>query len=475
MRARRCRRAFRRPRRSACAFLAAIAVTVALSCAPAAPEPETAESRPSVLLIVIDALRADHLGAYGYGRPTSPRIDEWAAGGRLFERAYATSPWTLPSFGSMLTGRLPSAHGAGIEVVEGADALETEVVAARNFVTLSGSVPTVAELLADQGFATGAFVTNPFLDPRFGLDRGFEDYDHYQTSNRELRPAGEVVDLSLRWLDQHSGRVSFLLVHLFDPHLDYDPPPPFRGRFAGSSASDIVHPVTGLWPIRNRVGELTDAERAFIAAAYDEEIAYVDEQIGRLFDEMQERGWLEDTLVLLTSDHGEEFFEHGGFEHGHSMYEEVIRVPLIIWGPGVAAGRDPRPVSLVDLMPTVLAATGVPVPDGLPGRSLLASGEEDDRRTVVAERVLYGPETKAIIDWPHKAVLDLASGEARLFDLERDPGEREDLARREPERLRDMLARLSERLEASRAIGAGVDAPIDDELRRRLRALGYIR
>ena len=166
----------------------------------------------------------------------------------MFERAWATSPWTLPSFGSILTGHLPSAHAAGIEVAEGAEAeveegAGVEVVAARNFVTLPEGVPTVAGILAAEGFATGAFVANPFLDPRFGLGRGFAYYDHYDTSNSELRPAAEVVDLALQWIEANSSRPFFLLVHLFDPHLDYDAPAPFGGRFAKANDEGFELPV----------------------------------------------------------------------------------------------------------------------------------------------------------------------------------------------------------------------------------------
>lgn len=457
-------------------------------------------SHSSVVLIVVDALRADHLGTYGYSaRPTSPNIDFWAERGLVFERAWATSPWTLPSFGSILTGRLPSAHAAGIEVVEGAAAgggegsevdlregAEIEVVAARNFVILPEGVPTVAGILAAAGFATGALVANPFLDPRFGLGRGFAYYDHYDAGNSDVRPAGEVVDLALEWIDANSSRPFFLMVHLFDPHLDYDAPAPFRGRFAGAGDEGLELPVQGLWPTRNRVADMSGAERDFITAAYDEEIAYVDAEVGRFLQALQDRGALASGLVALTADHGEELFEHDGFEHGHSMYDEVLRVPLILWGPRVAPGRESVPVSLIDLAPTILEAAGVASPagtaaasshGGLPGLSLLdtARAAWPGRRTIVAERLLYGPEAKAIVRWPYKAILQIDSGKAMLFDLAADAGEHEDLAVQRPEELSALLGELADRLSAAEALSVVTEAAIDEELLRRLRALGYIR
>jgi len=444
---------------------------------------------PALVLVVVDALRADHLGSYGYDRyRTSPQIDRWAERGLLFERAWSTSSWTLPSFGSLLTGHLPSAHAAGVEVADDAEA-QFEVAAARNFVVLPEGVATVPAILAARGYATGAFVANPFLDPRFGLGRGFAYYDHDDASNVEARPAAETVEAALDWIDGRDERPYFLMVHLMDPHLNYDAPPPFRGRFTGELDADRELPVEGLWPTRNRIAEMSAAERAFVAAAYDEEIAYVDAQVGRLLEGLEQRGVLAEGLVALTADHGEELFEHGGFEHGHSMYEGVLRVPLILWGAGVAPGREDVPVSLIDVAPTLLAAAGFDRGDAaegdddrplLPGIALLddsreAAGGALRDRAIIAERLLYGPETKAIVRWPYKAILAVESGHAMLFDLAADPEEQHDLAGEHPDTLSALLTELAERLAAAEALGSAAGARIDEDLLRRLRALGYIR
>jgi len=457
-------------------------------CADASGPADATDDHRPVVLIVVDTLRADHLGVYGYDeRPTSPNIDRWAQRGLVFERAWATSPWTLPSFGSMLTGRLPTVHFAGIEV-DADSGVAAGVVAARSLATLNEDTPSLAEVLQQQGFATGALVSNPLLDPRFGMGRGFADYDAFETDNTNLRPATETVDKALEWIDHNRDRPFFLMVHFFEPHMDYGAPAPFRGRFADAETGFEL-PVKGLWPMRNRVEEIGTEERDFIRAAYDEEIAYVDAEIGRFLDQLEQRAVLDEALVVLTSDHGEEFFEHGGFEHGHAMYDEVLRVPMILWGPQVASGREPMPVSLIDVMPTVLDAAGVTMAAGrvgetgegslgpLPGLSLLDAARPTWplRRSLIAERLHYGPETKAIVSWPYKAILDIEAGSAKLFDLATDPAERDDLAGVRPAQLSELLTELSDQLIEAQAFGVATGAEIDEELLRRLRALGYIR
>jgi len=437
-----------------------------------------------VVLIVVDTLRADHLGVYGYDdHPTSPNIDTWAERGLVFERAWATSSWTLPSFGSLLTGHLPTVHRAGLEA-EASSGVPARVVPERSFATLSGSIPTLPGVLAEHGFRTGALVSNPLLDPVFGLDRGFADYLPHDTDNRTLRRAGETVDEALAWIDESADQPFFLLVHFFDPHMDYDAPAPYRGRFSDSSSFDL--PVRGVWDIRNRIAEIGASERRFIAGAYDEEIAYVDTEIGRLLEELSRRPALDQALVMLTADHGEELFEHGGFEHGHAMFDEVLRVPLIVWGPAVEPGREAMPVSLLDVMPTVLHAAGVGDPNdtsedsplrGLPGVSLLdsARGSWPRQRVLVAERQLYGPEVKTIVRWPYKLILDVDADTSRMFDLSADAGERDDRSTALPDERAALRSALDEHLTSARALQVATGAEIDEDLLRRLRALGYIR
>lgn len=421
----------------------------------------------SAVVIVVDTLRADHLGVYGYGRQTSPNIDRWSDQAVVFETALATSPWTLPTFGTLLTGELPSQHLAGsYETVDGK----------REYSAVAGDVPTLAEMLAEHDVSTGAVMNNPFLHPRFGISRGFETYDYVTGNNVKLRRADAVVDAALRWLDDHAEQPFLLVVHMFDPYLNYDPPPPFRGRFTGNPQAEGYRDVPpGATRRRLRRGELVDFE--FLEAAYDEEIAFVDSEVGRLLDALQSRGISKRTLVLLTADHGEEFFDHGGFEHGHTMYQELLRVPLLAWGPGIVPRRILEAVSLLDVAPTILEGLGVELLTSLPGVSLLGvlRGQTPPTgRTLVAEVPMYGPERSALIQWPLKLIRAPGDGEVLLFDLRADADELTNLANERPHEVSELARTLRELQRASAAPGDFATVDLDPETIRQLRALGYV-
>jgi arylsulfatase len=438
--------------------LCAALLALPIGCAEAAPD-------LGIVFVVVDTVRADHLSVYGAARPTTPTLARWAERGAVFEHAFAASPWTVPSMASLLTGRIPTAHGAGFRSGR-----------RHGFTVLREDVQTLAQLLSQRGYETAAIVNNVFLGKGFGLDRGFGRYDHMPATDLELRRGDEVVDLALDWLRQPRDAPSFLLVHLMDPHIAYDPPPSVRGRFTAEIESSFSLPVRKPGSIRKRRERPPEADRRFLAAAYDEELLGVDRALGRLLIELEGDGLLSRSLVLLTSDHGEEFFEHGGFEHGHALYQELLHVPLILWGPGVAPGRYAPPASLVDAVPTALEAVGAEVPEGLAGRSLwglLTRGEALPPRDLVAESLLRGPERRALVRWPYKLDTRQGAGRVRLFDLEADPGERNNLAPRRPElvaELRRALDALGEAEEGSEPILA----PVSEEMREKLIGLGYI-
>ncbi len=455
----------KQPRRSCRALaLFGLAAAAALAGCGAGPKRPT-----SVILIVLDTVRADHLGAYGYTRPTSPALDRWAARGALLERGWASSPWTLPSFGSIFTGRLPVDHAAGYRL--------TRKFWNPKIASLAASVPTLPEILSDHGYATAAIVNNPFLEERFGIARGFETYDYVNTNNQHLRRADVVVNRALQWLEQRDPRRFLLVLHLFDPHMQYDPPEQTRGRFTRRFQSSLALPIANGGALRLGFVRPDARDRRFIAAAYDEEILFVDIHVGRFLDQLEQRGLLDDALVLLTADHGEELWDHGGFEHGHSVYQEVLHVPFLFWGPGVRPGRIPTPVSHVDILPTVLDALGIPGPGDLAGASLwplLSERRELPERTLVAEGTLYGDEHKALMRWPWK--LTVTDGEAApaLFDLARDPDEQTDLAAEKPAVLRELLGDLEERYRLPPPDRD--DAPaaeLDEAAQERLQSLGY--
>jgi len=439
-----------------------VLVLLLVGCAAEAPRPR------SVVLVVVDTLRADHLGVYGYGRPTSPALDQRAARAAIFEHAWATSPWTLPSFGSLYTGQIPSRHAAGLLRQGGEE---------RSFAFLDESATSIGEIMAERGFATAAVVNNPFLHPAFGLGRGFETWDYVFVNYADYPRANQIVHWGLRWLDARDARPFLLVLHIFDPHLSYDPPPSVRGRFTGGYAGRLALPLTGFGEHNAGWKPRAEADRRFVAGAYDEELLFVDRQLARLFDGLEQRGLLDETLVVLTSDHGEEFFDHDGFEHGHTMFQELLRVPLLFWGPGVRPRRIETPVSLVDVLPTLLEALGLePLPD-LAGRSLwglLGGGSDPVERALVAEGTLHGPDRKALVRWPWKLVVT-AGQPARLYDLAQDPGERRDLSQQAPERLAELLEELETTTQAaSRGRVARSPAQLDEQTRAQLSELGYL-
>jgi len=336
-------------------------------------------------------------------------------------------------------------------------------------------VPTLPETLAAKGYATAAVIDNPFLHPLFGIARGFQSYDYVPGGNESIRRADVVVDKALSWVEAHRAQPFFLMVHFIDPHMNYDAPPPFRGRFTGGIASRVSLPVRDARLIRQLAPTLPAADRAFITAAYDEEIAFVDDQVGRLLEGLGKLGVPQHGLIVITADHGEELFDHDGFEHGHSVYDELLHVPLLIEGKGVRPGRRQAAVSLVDVAPTVLAAAGLPVPEGIAGVSLwpaLTTGATVPQRDLFAERLLYGKEQKAVIHWPYKLILGPDDGEQRLFNLLEDAGEHNDRAIAEPAEARS-LAQEAERVFAAANVAPPPTAAIDSATREKLRALGY--
>jgi arylsulfatase A-like enzyme len=410
----------------------------------------------SVLLVSIDTVRRDHVGAYGYARPTTPRFDALARAGLLFEDAVSTSSWTLPAHLTMLTGADPGRHG-GVDMRHG----------------FNRSVPTVPALLRAAGFATRAVTSHLYVSSVYGVDDGFEHLDF-----RQDRKATEVADRGMDVLDRVGDRPFFLFLHLYDPHWHYDPPDWARRLFESAYAG----PLTGNWQdfSRRDRASVSDADLAHLLALYDGEIRYADTEVGRVLDHLAARGLDRSTLVVITSDHGEEFLDHGSWEHQKTLYEEVVRVPLALRGPGLEPRRERAQVGLLDVAPTILSWAGVPAPPSVAGRSLLAS---------LPEREAYG-ETDQTVDGTHKlflrggaarwkAILSLSSDgkETRgeeWYDLSSDPVERKSVPPA-PTVADPIRRRALERWRADRGAG-GAARPVclSPEQQERLRALGYV-
>lgn len=424
---------------------------------------ETLERRPNIVLYLIDTLRADHLGAYGYSRPVSPRIDAFAERAVLFEHAVAQSSWTRSSMASIFTGRGPLGHGANGRSDR-----------------LSAAAETLPERLRAAGYRTAALITNPNLTAGFGFDQGFDDFTYLT----EEAGADEVHSAAVHWLESRAGDEPFFLyLHTLDPHSPYTAPASFRRRLAPGVAEttarrslDIVDDLQA-----GRI-EVTEALAAELEALYDAEIAFNDHHFGALLDELEERQLFEDSLVILASDHGEEFHEHGNWQHGRALHGESIDVPLIIKLPRDGGGRRvAHRVQQVDLLPTLLAYLGLAAEVELEGRSLLplmaAEPAVGQHARVFSYLHLDGPARLSVLDGEWKLIQRLEHGNLlrpRLYHLGEDPGERENLAQQYPVRAGYLAALMQAKLAATERSLPREAAAIDDGVRKSLKALGYL-
>ncbi len=438
---------------------------------PAPSADDESLQRPSVLLIVIDALRADAVDTSAEAMRRAPHLTGFRSEAIDFPHAYAAAPWTGASFGSILTATYPSRHHCA----------EREPV--HHFKSpLDSSVPTLAEALSENGYWTGAVVTNGYLSNRFGLNRGFDAYRNllsiqdnhpllqglihrglYATRSHPYVIGRDQNSRILGMIDaaQPAERPFFILAHYMDPHVPYQAPEHFPH---GPESVSTLHDQ------------------------YLAEVTYCDHYVGLLLDELRGRKLLEDLLVIITADHGEEFYEgriptdHGGraHDHGHTLFDELLHVPLMVKLPGgVAAGtvREDH-VSLVDIGPTILALLGVDPPDTFLGRSLLTPPAASQKRHLFAEGMLFGSEQKAIMEGPHKLILSPAEPEpanASIYRRDEDPGEvspvpLEDARPAEQE----LFAALLKFMSGYTASSDTVRVEMDPNLRRQLRSLGYI-
>jgi arylsulfatase A-like enzyme len=409
-----------------------------------------------VVLVSIDTLRRDHVGAYGYTRPTTPTLDALAARGIVADDAVSVSSWTLPAHLSMLTSADPGAHG-GVDMSHGSN---------KRF-------PSLATLFKQAGYATQAITSHLYVSSVYGLDEGFDYLDFHQD-----RRASDVADRAIGLLDRLGDRPFFLFLHFYDPHWHYAPPPETLGLFESSYAGK----VTGLWGDFSKLDRnaLRPADLAHILALYDGEIRYTDDHLKRVLTHLAERGLDRGTVVLVTSDHGEEFLEHGSWEHQKTLYEEVIRIPLLVAGPGVTARREPKQASLLDVAPTLLTWAGLPVPGHARGRSLLtplpereAFGETDHTNDGTRKLFVRAGEGrgKTILSLKRE---DLKVASEEWYDLATDPGETRSRPPRD-DAAEVLRRRAIDHWKQVRQTGAGApDVKLTAEQRERLRALGYV-
>ena len=448
------------------ATLAALVLAGQLAVA----EPPPA-ARPDVVLVTIDTLRADHVGSYGYARPTTPRIDALAGRGVRFSRCYSPAPWTAPAMFALITGVTPASHGivhGQIDVAaDGGGAERGKPVPVLQEV-LPDDWTTLAEALRDRGYTTAGFSSNGHLVRAQGFAQGFDHFDE-----RCLWERADCVNARVaEWLAAGPPRRPFFLwVHYFDPHHDttrpdrrYDPPPPYDALFQAEGAPRGVGRSMAL---------------------YDGEIRRTDDAVGELLERVGRIGDPATTVVVITADHGDEFLERGNWHHTKTVHDELVRVPLVVVGAGGGAGRVvDTPVSLVDLLPTLLATTGAPplrAAEGLSLEPLLGGRPASD---AFLARGLYGEtrrwsglDRRYWLEGRYKLLVDRTATTRALYDVVADPGERRDLAAAEPAVMERLQRGLDEYL--GRVAGARHPVPLrpaDDPARvEKLRALGYLR
>ena len=419
----------------------------------------------NVIMISIDTLRADRLGTYGNSAPTSPSLDAAAAQGVVFDKAITAAPWTLPSHASMVTGRYPSGHG--LRTLE---------------LRMNQGIPTLGTVLRDRGFDTGAFVNVLFLGGGSGFPRGFDDFLITPSKPSRAGAAKEVVSHIKTWLSEPREKPVFLFAHFFDPHSGYQSLPQYEAMFVGDepnrfdgSTRQIIHASTG------KIPPVEAHEADHLRLLYDAGIRQLDDELGIFFAWLQNGGWLKDTLVVVTSDHGEEFLDHARLLHGETHYDEVMQVPLIMFGAGVPRGvRIATPVSIVDIVPTVLGVLNEEPIEGIDGHDLRAlwDAPQSEQARFFEQRAILsetGPEMednlRSVRKGRHKLIVNVASDEQELFDLIDDPGETRNIAPDHPE----LVAVLVKELESLTGRGLGTERapPMSQELRDRLQALGY--
>ena len=450
-------------------------------------EPPTDLAIPRVLLITVDTLRRDAVSAYNPDAPPTPNIDSLAIEGVRFTQAYGPSPWTLPSVASFMTGVTPDVHGV---------TTPTSIV--------SEDFTTLAEHFAEGGYATAAFGTNHFLRDQTNLNQGFDRYDFYpKPSTGETRSLGgklarrliykqvekqgtadELTDLAWNWMVEQRDAPWFLWLHFFDPHTPYQPPAsvlpghPLFERF-GTAFFKKGDALIG------NFGR-TDEERLWTRMLYDGEVRHVDQQLGMLLSKMRNIGLYDDTLILFSTDHGEEFWDHDAFEHGHTLYNELIWNPLIIKAPGTAGGRTvDTPVPTAALAPTLLDLCTSPYAvENFSCRSfapLVRQGAEAyGAETIQAGSLVRALPKTGLIFNGFKYIQWLDDGREELYDLDADPEERQPVTAAQPGKVMEARRRLAESAartkELSERLGieSAENAGMDDETRKGLEALGYL-
>lgn len=414
------------------------------------PEPR---GRYNVILISVDTLRADRLGTYGYGRNTSPNIDRWSEGAVVFDAAVAESSWTLPSHVTMLSGLLPRSHSTVLpDLRPGA------------------SVVSLAEIFAQAGYRTIGLTDGGYLVSAHGFDRGFEKFNSKKsTFDVTLKRAISAIE-SLGEDDRF-----FLFLHTYDIHCPYHPAESYRDVFISEDAEFVETEDRCGNPDFNSQ-DLTEGQVRYLSDSYDASIRELDDRLAHFIDNLRSLGLVEHTVIILTSDHGEEFGEHGQIGHERTLFRESLMVPLIVSAPGLKPGRIDDFAGLVDIAPTALDLAEVETNLKFDGRSLVATAPShisSPAKSRISD-LSWQAKLRSVMTTDWHLILDLETRQQSLYSVPNDPRESQDLADEEPDAVGELMEVLRLYQSTTDPHPAETIGPQDAEQLKNLRALGYI-
>ena len=420
--------------------------------------------KPNIILITLDTTRADRLGCYGYRRQTSPNIDKLAEESVLYTRAIAPSSWTLPSHASLFTGKFTSSHGARYDP-EGPLLLTDAISGPESWDAyrargLAQNEVTLAEVLKETGYTTAAVVGGPWMKRIFGLNKGFDYYNDSQIGTVNGRLASQVTTSALNWLERRREKKFFLFLNYFDPHGPYSPPEGFALRFLPKGTN-----FTGREPTLEEINAL-----------YDAEILYMDHYIGRFLQKLKVENLYNDTLIIVTSDHGELFGEHGKFGHGHYLYQEELHVPLFIKYPAgeVSPKRTDLRAQLTDILPMIYERVGITIPGNIQGTSPSQIKHPIIAETYPLPLISKDGSWQSIFEGDFKFIWN-SKNQHMLFNLKDDPEENVNIIVQDSKRTERMWAQMEQYLAKLPKPGLALPAgEPDDQTKEALKSLGYV-
>jgi arylsulfatase len=457
---------------------AALGSSMAAFLIVACSRPPSDEAPMNVILLLVDTLRADHVGCYGYSRDTSPNLDAFAENSVRFASVTSQAPWTNPSVATLLTSLYPTTHHLTTLKEDG------------KLRKLADSATTLAEHLAENGYATAAFTSNPWISRATGLDQGFGVFENLPVSDRgESVPAPLLNEKALAWLETvDPEQPFFLFVHYMDVHGPYRPPEPYRSLFETERGQERL--LTEAEQRRlPRYLRIPDAETLDVYVdRYDGQIRFWDDEFATFMERIGGRDLLDNTMIVVTSDHGEEFLERGGFNHGATLFQEQISVPLIWKFPRdrVPTSVVTEQVELIDVMPTLLALVGIEPTGDLQGDDLrpLLEGDSWQQRPAFSEAAVKGggvPRPKGVLKSVRlddiKTIVNLTTDEALAYDLSTNPGEKRQLARSAALPTEPGRSAIDAWFELNSSLGArflSTTSDHDPSLVEQLEALGYV-